>query len=262
MRLSRFIYEHLGLITQISATMDTHHAMQIFHPIFWLNEAGEHPEPHTEISVADVESGRWRVNPSIAGSLPGGAASALRAHALHYVSALAQGGKFPLIIWPYHGMLGGVGHALVPAVEAACFFHAVARSSQTTFEIKGDNPLTEHYSALGPEVRRRSDGTPLGDKNKGFIERLLSFDAVIIAGQVKSHCVAWTIADLLDEIMNEDERLARKIYLLEDCTSPVVVPGLIDFTEQADEAFQRFTGAGMHAVRTTMPIEDWPGIGL
>jgi nicotinamidase-related amidase len=47
---------------------------------------------------------------------------------------------------------------------------------------------------------------------------------VIIAGQAKSHCVAWTIDDLLTEIQSQDPSLAQKVYLLEDCSSPVVVP--------------------------------------
>jgi nicotinamidase-related amidase len=83
------------------------------------------------------------------------------------------------------------------------------------------------------------------------------FDAVIIAGEAKSHCVAWTIADLLDDILGHDRRLAEKVYLLEDCTSPVVVPGVLDYTEQADAAFRQFAEAGMHVVRSTEPIVSW-----
>jgi nicotinamidase-related amidase len=56
--------------------------------------------------------------------------------------------------------------------------------------------------------------------------------------------------------------LVEKVYLLEDCTSPVVVPGVIDYTDQANEAFQRFADAGMHLVRSTDPIGSWPGIPL
>lgn len=260
-KLCTFIYENLGRITEISATMDTHSAMQIFHPLFWVNQAGEHPAPHTEISAHDVEGGVWRVNPAVAASAAGGDLDTIDRHAKHYVRRLAETHKYPLIVWPYHGMLGGIGHALVPAVEAACFFHAVARASPTAFELKGDNPLTEHYSVLGPEVLERADGAPLAQKNSRFLQRLLSFDALVIAGQAKSHCLAWTIADLLDEIVARDRQLARKVYLLEDCTSPVVVPGVVDFTEQADAAFERFVAAGMHAVRTTTPVEGWPGIG-
>jgi nicotinamidase-related amidase len=85
---------------------------------------------------------------------------------------------------------------------------------------------------------------------------------VIVAGQAKSHCVAWTIADLLAECQAYDPSLKEKIYLLEDCTSPVVVPGAIDYTEQADAAYRRFAEAGMHLVRSTDPIADWPGISV
>jgi nicotinamidase-related amidase len=90
----------------------------------------------------------------------------------------------------------------------------------------------------------------------------LEFDAVVIAGQAKSHCVAWTIDDLLQDVLAKDRRLVEKVYLLEDCTSPVVVPGVIDYTVQADAAFQRFSDAGMHLVRSTDPIAGWPGIRL
>ena len=30
------------------------------------------------------------------------------------------------------------------------FFHSIARTSQPDVQTKGDNPLTEHYSVLGP----------------------------------------------------------------------------------------------------------------
>lgn len=147
-------------------------------------------------------------------------------------------------------MLGGIGHALVSAVEEAIFFHCIARQSQTQFEIKGDNPLTENYSVLRPEVLVSFDENPLAQKNQRLIQQLLEFDAVVIAGQAKSHCVAWTIDDLLTEIKQVDAALANKIYLLEDCTSPVVVPGVVDYTEAANKAFTRFAAAGMQIVKS------------
>jgi nicotinamidase-related amidase len=258
-RLCEFIYKYLGSITEIAPTMDTHTSMQIFHPIFWINDAGEHPIPAaTMISLEDIQKGVWKVNPAVAYSLAKGNYMALQNHAMHYAKKLSDEGKYPLTVWPYHSMLGGIGHALVAAVEEALFFHCIARHSQTNFEIKGGNPLTENYSVLRPEVLEGSDGRPIAQKNARFIQKLLEFDAVIIAGQAKSHCVAWTIDDLLTEILAKDPKLAKKVYLLEDCTSPVVVPGIIDFTDQADAAFQRFAAAGMHVVRSTDPLDTWP----
>jgi nicotinamidase-related amidase len=251
-RLCEFIYRHLGVITTIIPTLDTHTAMQIFHPIFWVNAQGEHPTPAaTNITPTDIEQGIWQVNPAVAHSLTNGDYELLIKQALHYVKQLSQNGKYPLIVWPYHSMLGGIGHALVSSVEEAIFFHSIARQSQAQFELKGENPFTENYSILRPEVLIGWDNQPIGKKNTNLIQQLLKYDAVIIAGQAKSHCVAWTIEDLLTEIKQVDSTLTKKIYLLEDCTSPVVVPGVVDYTEQANTIFARFADAGMHIIKST-----------
>lgn len=258
-RLCEFIYRNLGNLTQIVATLDTHQAMQIFHEIFLVDAAGQHPAPLTLVSAEDLEQGRWRFNPQIADSLGIDPAYG-QAHLLHYARTLQQRGKYALTIWPYHVMQGSIGHALVPAFEEAVFFHTIARSRQALFLPKGDHPLTEHYSAIGPEVTAGPDGRPLSGRNPAFLELVQRCRAVIIAGQAKSHCVAWTVEDLLQEILQKDERLASKVYLLEDCTSPVVVPGVVDYTEAADQAFARFAAAGMHRVRSTQPLAEWPGL--
>ena len=79
-------------------------------------------------------------------------------------------------------------------------------------------------------------------------------------GQAKSHCVAWTIDDLLTPDDAQVTWLAERTYLLEDCSSPVVVPDVVDYTDEADAAFERFAAAGMHVVRSTDPLEQWPGL--
>jgi len=85
-RLCEFIYRNLHVITEISPTMDTHQAMQIFHPIFWVNDSGESPSPMTMISLDDVDKGTWKVNPAIAHSVVGGNYVALQKYARHYVN--------------------------------------------------------------------------------------------------------------------------------------------------------------------------------
>lgn len=240
-RLCEFVYRNLGAITEIVPTLDTHRPAQIFHAAWLVDAQGRHPDPMTIVSAADVESGRWRATNS-----------EHQDHLLRYTRALEAGGKYQLTVWPYHAMLGGIGHALVACVEEAVFFHSIAREAPARFEQKGSDPLTEHYSVLGPEV-------PTGEssRNTGLIEHLRGFDAVAIAGQAKSHCVAWTIDDLLTELPD----LANKVYLLEDCSSPVRVPGVADYTAEADAAVERFAAAGMNVVRSTLPLADWPGLG-
>ena len=258
-RLCEFIYGNLDAITQVVPTLDTHQAMQIFHAVWLVDEDGRNPEPYTLVDTADIEAGRWRANPAVAETL-GLAPEYAQRHLLHYVRALDASGKYRLTIWPYHALLGGIGHALVSAVEEAVFFHGIARRSQPNFQVKGNSPLTEHYSVLGPEVTDGPDGEPIARPNAVLIDELLAFDAVVIAGQAKSHCVAWTIADLLDSALLREDGLTEKVYLLEDCTSPVGVPGEVDYTDEADAAFARFAEAGMHVVRSDTPIEEWPGI--
>lgn len=256
-RVCQFIYRNLDVLTKIVSTMDTHFPFQIFFSGFWINDKGEHPPTNTLITEEDVLKGIWKVNPAMAALVKGNYLF-LQQCAMHYVRQLTDKGKYSLYIWTYHAMLGGIEHALVPAIHEAIFFHSVARKSQPVHEIKGGRYLTENYSVFAPEVTTGPGGVSIGQKNTDAIKDLLEADMVIIAGQAKSHCVAWSINDLLGEIMVQDPSLVNKVYLLEDCTSPVVIPGVVDFTDQGDAAFERFRAAGMHVVKSTTDIKDWP----
>lgn len=254
-RLCSFVYRNVASITEIVVTLDTHQAFQIFHAPLLVDRENRHPDPYTLVTAADVAEGRWAVDREAAEAL-GLEGDSAAGHLRAYVAALAAGGKYELTVWPFHAMLGGLGHALVSALEEAFFFHAIARHAPTRFEIKGFAPLTEHYSVLGPEVLRGSHGEELGERNTALVQHLRSFDAVLVAGQAKSHCVAWTVADLLADAPD----LGGRLYLLEDCTSPVVVPGVVDYTDDADRAFAEFAAREAHAVRSTEPMAAWPGL--
>lgn len=260
-RVCEFIYRNLGSLTEITATLDTHTALQIFHPIFWLDDGGNHPTGgSTQITLADVEEGRWRPNPAVADSMAGGDVEWLERYARHYVRRVTEG-RYPLMIWPYHSMLGSIGHALVSAVDEAVFFHSIARQTAARFEVKGDAPLTENYSVFSPEVTLGPAGETIGAPNLELFDHLMDFDAVAVAGQAASHCVAWTLHDLLTAIQARDPELAGRVYILEDCMSSVVIPGVVDFTEDAAEALELFRTEGMHCIRSTEAISCWPGLG-
>lgn len=266
-RLTEFLYRNLGVISEVSCTLDTHRAYAIFHPTFVVDENGEHPAPFTLIKYDDVVAGKWSVTPQLASALHVKNLVAAQRHLEHYCAELKRKGRYDLTVWPFHGMLGGPGHAIVSGLEEACFFHAIARGAQTKYEVKGTNPLTENYSVLGAEVLTGASGKPIDQRNTRFVQQLLDYDLLVIAGQAKSHCVAWTIDDLLGDIAQSDPALARKVYLLGDCTSPVTVPDgaggfFVDYTDPADAAFTRFADAGMHVVNSTDPIETWPGVNL
>jgi nicotinamidase-related amidase len=224
--------------------------MQVFHAIFFVDQDGNHPAPYTDIQASELRDGKWRFNPALASQF-NLAPEYGQQMMIHYAEQLQKSGKYALTIWPYHGMLGGIGHALVSSVEEAIFFHTVARLSNPDIVIKGESPFTENYSVIGPEVLTGPMDERLGMHDQRFIQQLQEVDCLVIAGQAKSHCVAWTVSDLLDDIMLADPQLAKKVYLLEDCTSPVVVPGVVDHTDAADAAYDWFAKAGMHVVKST-----------
>lgn len=264
-RTVEFVYRNLGLLTGIHCTLDTHRIYAVFHPSFLEDEQGNHPAPFTQVTNAEVRAGKWRPSAYMVSAL-GISLMAAERHLLDYTAKLEAAGRYALTIWPYHGMLGDKGHNLVSGLAEAVNFHGLVRGAQPGFEVKGTNPLVENYSVLGPEVRSLFNGTPI-PRNTAFIDQLLRYDVLIITGQAMSHCVAWTIDDLLTEIMAYDPALARKVYILEDCTTPIVVKdaagrALYDYGPDARATFDRFRSAGMHLVRSTDPIHTWPGIRL
>ncbi len=266
-RTAELIYKNLGVITDVTTTMDTHFAYQIFSPAFWITRDGAPLTAHRVITADEIGSGEVRPNPAVAKWLCNGNYAWLTKQVQYYCRELEKAGKYQLYLWPPHCLLGSDGHALAGVVHEARMFHAFARVAQSAVEVKGGNPLTENYSVLRPEVLTRFDGAPLAQRNTAFIKTLLAADAVVIAGQAASHCVKSSIDDLLDEIVASDPALAKKVYVVTDCMSAVTVPdgkgGLVaDFTAQAEAALARFANAGMHLVRSTDPIASWPGIKL
>lgn len=257
-RLCVFGYENLEYITDWFDTLDTHTAWQIFHPVSWINDRGKHPAPGTVITEDDVRMGVWKMTPALA-RIVGGNISWLMKYASHYTGTLAQGGKYALMVWPYHTMLGEVGHALMPHVSEMMLFHSIARGTQTNFEIKGGNPLSENYSIFRTEVTKSHDNIPIGELNVRLFETLMNYDVIGAAGEAGSHCWAWTLQDLLDLILTKSPELAQKIHLIKDLTSPVVIPGVVDFTDAQTEAIEKFEKNGMHVVESTTPVTEWPG---
>ncbi|MDO8622313.1 MAG: nicotinamidase [bacterium] len=277
-RFAEFLYRNAGLITDVTMTMDTHFLFQIFFPSFWLDANGDPLTPHTLV----VAEGGLLVNKGLDGKtihasvLPNPAMAPMLGvpyewlckQARFYCEELTRGGKYVLYLWPYHCILGTDGHALSGVVAEAHAYVSFLRGRQSLIEVKGGNPLTENYSVLRPEVLLRYDGKgAIGQKNTAFIETLMTSDIVVFGGEAASHCVSSSIDDFLGEILAKDAALAKKVYILEDCMSAVTVPDgkggfAADFTPQADAALDKFRKAGMHVVKSTDPIETWPGVSL
>ncbi len=246
-RGNEFILRNMDKITSLHYSMDTHFTYQIFHPSYWVDKNDKHPEAFTIISLEDIKQGKWKavIQPKMA---------------YEYVQKLETNGKYVLTIWPFHTMLGSVDHALVPqSFEVATFFSMVRKTS-INFETKGTNPYTENYSVMSPEVKKIGNNV-VGQFNSKFFKALMENDKIYIKGQASSHCVKETIEDILREIKQVDPALAKKVFILRDCMSPVPaivdpVSGdmIIDFPKIADSAFEVFEAEGMNIVYSTDDI--------
>jgi len=253
-RAVEWVYRHLDRITTLVFTLDTLSVFQIFHPASWVDREGRHPAPFTVITADDVRAGTWL--PRLrAESMPD-----FTAACVEYCETLEASGRYVLTIWPYHALLGGVSHALVPTLHEAALFHAVARRSDPVFEMKGRSPVTENYSVFAPEVRRLQ-GIEVGAFNVPLFERLMAHDRVYVFGQAKSHCVLFTLRDLQRECEKRDPGLLDRIWILEDAMSPVTPPPLdplpepLDFPRVAERGLAELAAAGMHVVKTSDPID-------
>jgi nicotinamidase-related amidase len=226
-RLVSWARKNIDSLQSISVSLDTHTPRQIFHPVWWKNQDGEHPAPFTQITLQDLESGKW------IGSDP--------ENDLRYVQGLADTGKKALMVWPYHCLLGTTGHTLTPAVAQLLHDFSVQHDGNTTFYVKGTEPNTEYYGIFGPEYCYGSD---LLD-TKAMEQMADDFENIVIAGEAKSHCVQETIAQLVQYYKVNNPWMLDKIFILEDCMS--VIPG---FEESTKAAFETFEKEGVHLVTT------------
>ena len=158
-------------------------------------------------------------------------------------------------------MMGSQNSALMPIVEEAFRFHEFVRNSPIEFAFKGQDPLRHSCSVFRPDVMTTHDGFRESCRNSSLLNRVMESDMLIIPGEASSHCVLDSLNDLLDEIMAVAPSFVKRVYILKDCMSPVViVPGdpNLDFTKHADEGLAKLQAAGMNLVDSTTPIEYWP----
>jgi nicotinamidase-related amidase len=201
-------------LDELVVTLDCHHVLDVAHPLMWVDREGEHPLPFTEISLEDLENGTWKaVRPEWQDRLR------------QYVSDLEAFGRYRLTIWPEHCLVGSWGFGVVPCVFQAVTEWEREHAATAALILKGENPWTEHYSAVRAEVPDPGDARTA--INRTLLERILSSDCVAVAGQALSHCVANTVRDLVEPLGGDLSRLV----LVRDCTSSV--PGF----EALGEAF-------------------------
>lgn len=203
-------------IDDIFVTMDTHYPFDISHPFFWIDSEGNHPEPLTIIKADDVNK-NW--HPVIEGH---------EKWAEYYVSALESQGEYDHIIWPPHCIHGSWGHMIHPTIMEGLIYWANSRKKNFKVIEKGHNPFTEHFGAFEAQVPldglglKQLDGLVDVDVSTMFNDKLhgelAEYDAIHLAGEAESHCVAYTLHQINNTRTNN---LNDKLIIHKDCMSPV-----------------------------------------
>ena len=204
-RMAKFINRVGPRVEMFHFTLDSHQAIHIAHPCMWIGRDGSHPTPFTTITVQDVEQGVWRA-----------ADPNKQAWYLNYVRSLKTNGRYDLMIWPPHCLIGSPGHNIMPEIWKELNEWSTAKRRMINYVTKGSHPDTEHYSAMQADVPVPQDpGTKL---NANFLKFLALADELVITGQASSHCVANTVRDIASNFSPEQ---VRKFVIIKDLMSPV-----------------------------------------
>ncbi len=207
-RAAAFLNAAAAQVDRVVVTFDSHAAYGIERPGFWVHADGTPVGAFTQVTAAQVHAGEVRA-----------ADPAAQARAEQVVAQLERQGKYTLMVWPTHCVLGTWGHALHADVAAALAAWEVARQRVAVRVLKGQNPLTEHYSAVRAEVVLDDD--PHTDTNMSLLRSLAPQGApggrIFVAGEAGSHCVAATVRDMV----GIDPVFGARLTLLRDCMSPV-----------------------------------------
>lgn len=225
-RTITFIQKNIFSIDHIVLTADNHQVLDISHPGFWVDKEGKHPAPFTQITIQDVDDGKWQT-------------LMFRNEAVKYIHDLEEKGEFVHTIWPEHCIAGSEGAAIAKGI-----IEVVKKWSGTghffDLVVKGTYPLTEHFGALRANIP--SPSAPESQLNINLVKKLMEYERVIIAGEAKSHCVANTVKQLI-----ELTDFNRELIILEDCMSNIA-----GFEHVADTIFKQ---AGLFGAKTVKSTE-------
>lgn len=232
LRLADFIPRIEHILDSITITLDTHPTVAIERPGFWQTDTGAQVPAFTQIRAADVQEGRFVPR-----------TATLTPQVLAYLNALEQGGKYTLMVWPPHCVLGTWGHAMPEELAKSVARWEVRTQTAANKVLKGLNPMTEQYSAVRAEVPVPDDART--GWNADLVKSVSpgSYGFLLIAGEALSHCVRATVLDLLSVFTVEQ---SVRTVLLHDCMSSV--PG---FEEQAQAFLQDARNLGVKTLTTT-----------
>ncbi len=235
-RLATMVDRVGGKLHAIKTTLDSHHLVDIAHPLWWKDQAGNHPGFFTIITLADIDAGLWTTTKPW-----------MFKRSREYVQSLETNGRYQLCIWPPHCLIGSPGqNVYAPLYDS--YRRWEDQFNNVDYVTKGSNIWTEHYSAVKAEVPDPGDQST--QINSVLMKDLQQYDLLGVAGEAGSHCLLNTVVDIVNHI--GDPSYVKKLCLLTDATSPVISP-FVDFPALQDSFIKDMVAQGMQTATTT----DW-----
>lgn len=207
LRIARLINEGGAGITTIEAFMDTHQYLDIGHVSFWMDADGQTLTEASRITLNEIMEKKYR--PRMAG---------VTEQLIAYFGQLEQAGLDAIYAWPVHCQIGSFGHNMHADILTACTGWERQQLKHVEYIQKGEDPWSEHYSALQAEVADPEKPSTL--LRQASIDKYQSADLVLFTGEASSHCVSKT---LLDAVNNLGIECREKLVVLTDCMS--AIPG-------------------------------------
>jgi len=241
-RAAKMIDRLRDKITDIHVTMDSHHKVDISHPLWWVDDHGNKPGPITGVTLDAQDVFHFHNFPTGAQATGRTRSHSARDRTIKYIKALTTNGRYPHTIWPEHCLIGDEGHNLNPILAAAIHGWEEKRYAVANVVTKGSNPWTEHFSAVKAEVPDPED--PSTQINRALIETLEQADIVVWVGEALSHCLANTFRDVVANF--SDPSFVQKMWLCTDASSNV--PG---FEKYGEDFVREMKAKGMHLTTTT-----------
>jgi len=203
-------------LDDIYMTLDSHDPVHIAHGISWVDQDNNHPDPFTVIESKDIipnDNSRWFRS----------SVRAWNSRYVDYVNSLEQNGRYKLCIWAEHCIVGTPGHNIEDTLRDSLMRWERNNYRKVYFKVKGNNPFTEHYSAVKADVPDPND--PTTQLDTGFVQILNNYDEVVCAGEALDFCVRNTFLDVVDFWGAGNNPFVQKMVFLTDASSPVTVGG-------------------------------------
>jgi len=307
-RIAKFIDANKDNVNRIVVSLDTHTLRHIGHPGYWKRLDGM-TDPLPKYTMFRVVGGIIKAKSGETDIDVEPVESKLREWTIKYISTMVDDNgnpkteKGPPLIWPIHCIEDSPGHAVHKSLKPTLMNADIKQKVE--YHIKGQNEITEMYSIFKSEVQpystdnidqphlyhgifthiitetsKNSNTDDVEDHaylnvnfNATLFNSLISTNnQILICGQALSHCVNWSLRDLVSKLIltanqnyTENGKLKKdKVILLINGSSPAEgfnanVVALIQFCKEKNVSIKFLSEDGQiqnNQPKSYQPSED------